>query len=130
MEHLRCTVILAGALLALGGPSRSSETEHLVTPQKLQDALAARGARRQRDLAEVDRLLSSETANRLASQAGHDLGRLREALPVLQDAELHDLAMRASRLETDPTAGLTHDVEELLIIFLIVGLLIIIIKSV
>jgi hypothetical protein len=127
---MRRAIILAATLLAVGQPSRPSETEHVVTPQKLMDVLASRGGQRQQDLAQVDRLLSSERANDVAVRTGQDLGRLREALPSLQDAELHDLAVRASRLETDPTAGLTHDVEELLIIFLIVGLLIIIIKSV
>jgi len=103
--------------------------DHVVQPNDLKARLGARASERQSDLATVDRVLRSEKANLVAARMGTDLSRVREALPSLTDIELRDLASRADKLQTDPAAGLTHDVEELLIIFLIVAIVILVIKA-
>jgi hypothetical protein len=52
------------------------------------------------------------------------------ALATLSDAELRDLAVRARALEQDPAAGLSSDVNQLLIIFLIVAIVILVLQAV
>jgi len=115
-------------LLLLAGPSALPQ-DHIVGVDREQAVVAARTSARDHDLALLTVLLSTDEAARAAAQAGTDVGRVRGALPSLSDAELRDLASRASRLSADPRAGLSHDVEELLIIFIVVGLVIILIKA-
>jgi hypothetical protein len=124
MRRAACTAFL----LLVAGPSALPQ-DHLVASDRSQAAVEARAAERARDLAVLDRVLSTATAVRTAAQAGTDVSSLKAALPALSDAELSDLAHRASTLSKDPRAGLTHDVEELLIIFLVVALVILLIKA-
>jgi hypothetical protein len=51
-------------------------------------------------------------------------------LAALSDTELRDLAARAQALEQDPVAGLSSDVNQLLIIFLIVAIVILVLQAV
>ena len=83
-----------------------------------------------RQVALVDRVLSSSAAASAASALGTDIGRVRAALPALSDAELQDLARRATALDADPVAGLDDDIRTLLIIFLIVAIVIMVLKAV
>ena len=124
---MRLASMMALCLLA-GAPARAAD-DHLVSRDAMGQALRAKEDVVQRDLATLDGILASEKAAAAAQKAGLTPGDLRAGVRTLSPAEIHDLAERASRLQTDPRSGLTHDVEELLIIFLIVGLVIIIIKS-
>ncbi len=92
--------------------------------------MAEAAGARARDMADVDRALSSPAAASLAGAAGTDVARLKAAAATLTDEELRDLALRARALETDPAAGLSRDVDQLLVIFLIVGIVILLIKAV
>ena len=121
------SLLLVLSLLLCGVPAGASE--HLATPDAVKARIQGAQAARQEDIASLDTFLSSEAGGRAAARAGQDPSRLREAIASLSDQELHDLALRTARLKTDPAAGLTHDVEELLIIFLIVALVVIIIKN-
>jgi hypothetical protein len=78
----------------------------------------------------VESALSSPQAARAAATVGLDIHQVRSAAASLTDAELRDLAARASALEADPASGLSHDVDELLVIFLIVAIVILVIKAV
>lgn len=112
-------------------PLPAGAGDHLVTAAQMQGALSSAGEDRARNLASVDRLLASPRAGAAAARLGADIGRVRTALPSLTDQELRDLSVRAAALETDPAAGrLSHEVEELLIIFLIVAIVILVLKNV
>jgi hypothetical protein len=115
------SLLLGGAVLA---------DDHLVPVETAGAKLRAEAAARQGDLASIDRVLSTAEAGRAASSLGVDLPTLKGAAASLSSDELRDLATRASALGTDPTAGLSHDVDQLLVVFLIVAIVILVIKAV
>ncbi len=118
----------AMALLLFAGSA--SAQDHLVTSraadQRLQEAMAGRQA----DLRALDAVLASPRATRTLEALGQDAARLRDGMAVLSDGELRDLATRAQALQDDPAAGLSGDVNQLLIIFLIVAIIILVLQAV
>jgi hypothetical protein len=122
------------AVVALCGSLSTAEAAradgHLVSPANVQDHLAESADARARNLATLDRVLSSPRAPSAAAVAGVDLRAVRGALATLSDAELRDLVARSAALQTDPAAGLSSDVNQLLIIFLIVAIVILVLKNV
>lgn len=124
------SLALAAAVAALLTTAPAFSQDHLLTPETARARLAAAAAERQRELATVDRVLASPEAAGAASSLGVDIAAVRAAVPALSDAELADLSLRAAALETDPVAGLDHDIKLLLEIFLIVAIVIIVIKAV
>ena len=103
--------------------------EHVASPQDLAARLSAAEVQRQRDLAAVDAFLARPETAAAARGVGADLGQLRSGLTALGDAELAQLAARASAL-ADPAAGLDQDIRTLLIIFLIVAIVILVLQAV
>jgi hypothetical protein len=77
----------------------------------------------------VERLLARPEAAAAARALGVDVGGLRRAASTLSDRELSELARRASALESDPAAGLSRDVNDLLILFLVVAVLVLALKA-
>jgi len=127
--HARKTVMsLAAVVLLMAGAARAEE--HLVSPEAARARLAEASAVRARDQAAVETVLATPAARRAAASLGADLTAVRDAVPTLSDGELRDLARRAEALRTDPVAGLDHDVEQLLVVFLIVAIVILVIKAV
>jgi hypothetical protein len=121
-------VMLALAALACGNGAFSDD--HLVSRDEASARLSAAAESRQADLAAVEGALSSPAATRAAASLHVDLRDVRRAAASLSDAELRDVAARAEALRSDPAAGLSRDVEQLLIIFLIVAIVILVIKAV
>jgi hypothetical protein len=121
-------VILALAALACG--NRAFSDDHLVSRDETSARLAAAADVRRADLAAVEDLLSSREAVTAAASLHADLRQVRSAAATLSDAELRDLATRAEALRSDPPAGLSRDVEQLLVVFLIVAIVILVIKAV
>jgi len=121
---------LAVLTLAASMPTFVFAGDHVVTPQaadaRLVEAAASRGA----DLAVLGRTLATPQAERVARLLGTDVATVRASLASLSDQEAHDLAVRAAALESDPVAGLSSDVNTLLIVFLIVAIVIIVLKAV
>jgi len=117
-------------LVAIVSSTPARAAEHLVSPATVRATLQDAAQERESGLARIDGLLSSPLASRTAARLGVDLGTVRAALPALDDNEVRELAARAAALGDDPAAGLSHDVEELLVIFLIVAIVIIVIKAV
>ena len=85
-------------------PATAGE-EHLVSPARIEAEVLAAGRARTGDLARVDALLARAEVERAAARVGLDVARVRSLLPHLDDAELHDLAMRTQALHADPVAG-------------------------
>jgi hypothetical protein len=121
-------VILALAALACG--NRAFTGDHLVSPDETSARHAAAAEARQADLAAVEAVLSSRDAATAAASLRVDIRQLRSAAASLSDAELRDLAARVQALRSDPAAGLSRDVDQLLVIFLIVAIVILVLKAV
>jgi hypothetical protein len=125
--RLACTALLIVSLLS---PNPAAADEHLVSPQQVQSAVAEAGARRQSDIATLDRTLSTPAAEKAAARVGVDLGQVRRQLPALSDAEAHDLAARAAALDTDPAAGILGTLTDLVVLVLLVLLVIFVARKV
>lgn len=104
--------------------------DHLVTPGQADARLRAAAQARQADLQGLERFLASPEAERGVRALGQSPNRVKHALRGLSNAELRDLAARAEALEQDPVAGLSSDVNQLLIIFLIVAIVILVLQAV
>jgi hypothetical protein len=102
----------------------------LVSQQEMRSALRAAASQRSTDIETIDAVLVSPAVREEAKRLGANVNDLRTALPTLNDAELRDLAARAEALKSDPTAGLSSDANDLLVIFLIVAIVILVLKAV
>ena len=118
----------AMALLLLAGAA--SAQDHLVTPRGADERLQQAAAGRQDHLRALDSVLRSPQAAGAIEALGQDAGRLRVGVAALSDEELRDLAARAHALQTDPAAALSGDVNQLLIIFLIIAIVILVLQAV
>jgi hypothetical protein len=114
-------------ILMLPNPGRTEE--HVVSRPIIEGRLAEERDSRGRDLAILQGALSSPRAAAAATTMRVDIVAMRAALPSLSDGELRDLAARAAALDRDPAAGLSSDVDRLLIIFLIVAIVVLLIKA-
>ena len=123
----KCVALL---VLAVSLPAFALAGDHVVTSQALDARLAGAAAQRAADLASLDRTLATPRAQRAATLLGADPAALRASLAALSDQEAHDLALRAAALRQDPAAGLSSDVNTLLVVFLIVAIVILVIKAV
>jgi hypothetical protein len=128
MKAIRC-VGLVTAVAALGLSATTRAGEHVVTPETSAAALQQAAAQHDNDRAELEALLSSPAAEQAAAR-GLDVAAAREAVASLSQDELADLAARARELRADPAAGLGRDVEDMLVIFLLVALVILVLKAV
>jgi hypothetical protein len=128
MSSRKIALALAAALVS--APGMINAEEHLVSPETADSRLAFAASQRAMDQAVLDKALSGAAAARAASSVGVDLRSVRQAVPALSNGELRDLARRAEALRSDPAAGLDHDVEQLLVVFLIVAIVILVIKAV
>jgi hypothetical protein len=127
-ERMRKWVALL--TLAVSLPGLAFAGDHVASRAAMDARLDAAAAARAADLSTLDQLLATPQAERAAKLAGSDASRLRASLATLSDSEARELAQRAQALQTDPAAGLSGDVNTLLIIFLIVAIVILVIQAV
>jgi pyruvate/2-oxoglutarate dehydrogenase complex dihydrolipoamide acyltransferase (E2) component len=120
--------VLGAAVLLCGGGAFADD--HLVSPDAAAAQLRAAAVTRRADLSAVEKALSTPEARRASAALGVDIRQVKGAAGALTDSELRDLAVRASVLDADPAAGLSHDVDQLLVVFLIVAIVILVIKAV
>jgi hypothetical protein len=78
---------------------------HLVTAELAQQRMIEAAAQRETDLATLRTAFSSSEAAQAAAALGVDLDFVQSRLGTLNDGELHELAARASALDSDPVAG-------------------------
>jgi hypothetical protein len=125
---------ILGALTALSlclGPVGTASADHIVTPRALADRVGANAAQRDDDVRVVERVLSTPRAAAAATALGARIDDVRSAVPSLGDRELRDLAQRASALRVDPVSGhIDADVNDFLIIFLVVAIVVVVIAAV
>jgi hypothetical protein len=128
---MRLSLASAAALAAiLATAAGAAAADHLVTGETVQQRLEEASAARTDDLAAVRGVLARPEAASAARILGADIEVLRAGAATLTDAELQDLAQRAQALQADPVAGLSSDVNTLLIIFLIVAIVILVLQAV
>jgi hypothetical protein len=122
--------LMALGLLAFSLPSAFGAQDHLLGDGVVKARVEQARSERDRDAAIVRDFLESPDATRVAGRLGVDMGRVRSGVSQLSEKELRDLAERATRLRGDPAAGLSHDTNEILIIILIVGIVLLVLKAV
>jgi hypothetical protein len=127
MMKQRWMLALAACVLTVL-PARAAD--HMVGQDVAGARLEAAAQARQSDLGTLDVLLDSDSARDAASRLGHGTAELKQGLRGLSDSELRDLAQRAEALGADPVAGLSSDVNQLLIIFLIIAIVILVLQAV
>jgi len=98
-------IVAVGVALALACVQPAAGDEHLVPPAQIAERLTEASQRRAADLESVDAALSLPQVGRAAVAVGLDVETVRKAVPRLDDAELHELAVRAEQLRTDPVAA-------------------------
>jgi len=125
---MKRSLALAAAAALLSGSAFAQD--HLLGHETAQSRLAAAAAERRHELAAVDRVLASAEAARAASSVGVDIAAVRASIPALSDDELADLSVRVAALDSDPVAGLDHDIKLLLEIFLIVAIVILVLRAI
>ena len=123
MSTSRRRLLLGGAAMAIAG-------DHVATPDAVQSRLEGASAQRAEDLATVQDVLSTPLAQEAASSVGADLGRVKAGVSTLSDAEVADLAARASVLQSDPVAGAMDRNMRLLIMIGLILVIIILLTSI
>ena len=125
---MRMSLALAAIAALVAGNALAQD--HLLSRDAAGDRLAAATQDRRQALDTVDRALATPDAARAASSVGVDIAAVRAAVPALSDAELADISARAAALESDPVAGLDHDIKLLLEIFLIVAIVVLVLRAI
>ncbi|HWG57470.1 MAG TPA: hypothetical protein VN661_00325 [Candidatus Acidoferrales bacterium] len=100
---LTLTGILAAGALSLS-PAVIAQ-QHVVTSSDLHQDLAKTMQTRQAQEAELEKLLSSEQAQKALKSAGVDYKLVEKGIPLLSDSELARLSARADRAQRDIAAG-------------------------
>ena len=104
--------------------------EHVLDPQAVAQRLHDAHAERQDDLATIESLLDTSQAVETMRSLGANPSEVRAGVATLSASELQDLAARARTLSVDPQAGLSGDVNTLLIVFLIVAIVVLVLTAV
>lgn len=104
MRKSLAVLAVTAAILSLSA-GYSAAGDHIVAPEAVQSRLSEAAAQRAQDLAAVQDVLSTPLAQEAAASVGADLDRVRAGVGTLSNAELSDLAARASVLQSDPVAG-------------------------
>ena len=123
--------VLAVAAAILVFPAATTFAgDHVATSDVVQSRLEGAAVQRAQDTAAVQEVLSTPLAAEAASSVGADLGRVRAGVATLSDAELSDLAARASLLQSDPVAGMDRTMRLLVMIGLILVIIILVLAIV
>jgi hypothetical protein len=80
-------------------------SEHVVPRSELQKAMVRASEARSSNLAAVRGFFSSERASKALGKAGLDASRVNQAVSLLDDAELAELAARTRTVQNDFAAG-------------------------
>jgi hypothetical protein len=103
--------------------------DHVVSPAELQKDVQAVSAARQRNLAQIDGLLSSQPGQKALETVHVSYQQVQKAVASLDDADLARLAARAQLAQNNFAAGRISD-RDLIIILLGVVVVVLIIVAV
>jgi len=110
-------------------PHDALAQSHVVTLAELQSAATAATQARQNNIETIRQFVSSPTAEKALQSAHIDAKQVKDAVSRLSDAELSQLASRASKTQADFAAGRLSD-RDLIIILVAIAALILIIVAV
>ena len=98
--------LMVVSLLCYATPTTCDD--HVVSRQLMEVRLAEATHQRTQSIAILRSFLSGPTGRRAAATVHLNPDSVAARLSALSDQELRDLADRATRLETDPTAGMSR----------------------
>ncbi len=123
--------VFAAAAAFLSLPAgRVAAADHIAAPDAVQSRLAEAATARAQNVATVQQVLATPIAAEAAASVGADLERVRSGVAMLSDAELSDLAARASILQSDPVAGALTSNQRLLVTIALVLIVIILVLAI
>ena len=126
---LRAIVLVGGLLVISVAVPPSLRAQHVVRPTDIHKELVNATERRTQNREKVQELFSSKEAQNALKGAGMDPGRVRNAVAMLNDAELAQLAARSDKLREDFAAGAFSN-RELLIIVVVIAVIILVVVAV
>ncbi|HTV06062.1 MAG TPA: hypothetical protein VME86_11900 [Acidobacteriaceae bacterium] len=122
---LLMTVTCAAVLPAFArAEDQGQSSDHIVTPQALQQKVEAQSQTRQKNIATVQGFFKMPLAQRAMKMEHVDPAQVQKAIPTLSNAELTNLSARATTAQQQFSAG-ALSTETLLLI--IIGMLFIVI---
>lgn len=130
MLRIRILVVALSMLNLAVVPVGAAQAEHVLDPQAVAQRFHDANASRQDDLATLESLLDTRQAREAMHGLGASPNAVRAGVATLSASELQDLAARAKTLNIDPQAGLSSDVNTLLVVFLIVAIVVLVLTAV
>ncbi len=127
---MKIRLMLVLSMLTAAVVPQALAQEHLVNPATVADRLSEHQAQRDSDIAAVRQVLATPQAADAMKTLGANPAEVNAGVAALSSSELQDLASRARALNVDPVAGLSRDVNTLLVVFLIVAIVILVIAAV
>jgi hypothetical protein len=97
---------------------------HVISPTDLRSELRMASANRQRDIAKLEKLLSSPDGQKALASMKMDRSKVQKALPLLSDQEITRLAAQADRAQADFAAG-GLDLTTQQVTYIIIGVIIV-----
>lgn len=125
---MECVAVFVLSFL-LAAPPNLFAQDHVVSPNEIQKDLAASSAARAANQQQLDRFLSSREARKAMQSAHINYVQVTNAVSMLSDAEVAQLAARADQAQKDFAAG-NIDNHDLLLILVGIAALILIIVAV
>lgn len=83
----------------------TASQDHVVGSQALQQQLDNSAAARQKNIQTLNEFVATSTAEKVMHDSHVDAQQVRNAIPTLSDQELNDLATRATKAQSDFSAG-------------------------
>jgi CHASE3 domain sensor protein len=106
----------------------TSDQDHIVSPQALDQRLADSSAVRQKNIDTLQKLIATPEAQKAMHDAKVDPQQVKHAIPNLSDEELANLSARATHAQQDFAAGhIGPSLFTILIIAIIVVIILIVI---
>ena len=130
MLRIRILVVVLSMLNLAVLPAAAAQEEHVLDPQAVTQRLHDATASRQADLVTIESLLNTPQAMDAMHSLGANPADVRAGVATLSVSELQDLAARARTLRIDPQAGLSSDVNTLLVVFLVVAIVVLVLTAV
>lgn len=115
-------ILLALAVLTPSLPA----SDHVVALSDLQQQHATDESRRQSDIADLQRLFDAPEAQAALDPAGLEAEQIKQAVPLLDDETLAELAVKARNIENDVAGGIIGS----LILLLILAIALVVVLSV
>ncbi len=101
-KHILAMTALAGLVAA---PGMRAAEPHVVSPAELRAEVQSASETRRQNVARLQEFLSSEPARKALETTHTDAAKIRQAVPLLSDAELARLNAQAAKVQSDFAAG-------------------------